>query len=369
MVAVKFAKENWRRRFFRRSARGSFVSLGTLIWLCLIFLACGFPAFAQTPQPSAGEQSPAHETPGTIYGTVVDQSGAAVAGAHVKLTHADSSVIQDTETGEDGQFTLANCAPGNFEITVMAPRFATQTFSGTLHPGEVYLTPGITLEVATVESTVRVTPSQYEVAEVQLKEEEQQRILGVIPNFYVTYIPNAAPLSPKQKFRLALKTLVDPVSITLVGATAGIEQATNEAGGYGQGAAGYGKRFGATYAGFVTSTMIGSAILPSLLKQDPRYFYKGTGSVRSRALYAIANSVICKGDNGRWQINYSNIMGTLAAGGIANLYYAPQDRNDAGVTFENAAISIAEGAASNLVQEFIIKKFTPNLPNHSQNKP
>jgi carboxypeptidase family protein len=369
MKAVGFAKENSRHRFFRRRTRGPLVSLGSLTWLSLIFLACGFPALAQTPQPLASEQSPAHETPGTIYGTVVDQSGAAVAGAHVKLTHADSSVIQDTQSGDDGQFTLANCAPGNFELTVMAPRFSTKTISGTLHPGEAYLAPAITLEVATVESTVEVTPSRYEVAEVQLKEEEQQRIFGFIPNFYVSYIPDAAPLSPKQKFRLALKTLVDPVSIGLVGATAGIEQATNESAGYGQGAAGYGKRFGATYAGFVTSTMIGSAILPSLLKQDPRYFYKGTGGVRSRALYAIANAVICKGDDGRWQMNYSNIMGTLAAGGISNLYYAPSDRNDAGATFENAAISIAEGAASNLVQEFIIKKFTPNLPNHSQNKP
>lgn len=369
MVAVKFAKENARRKFFRRSTRGSLVSLGSLIWLCLFFLACDFSAFAQTPQPLAGEQSSARETQGTIYGTVVDQTGAAVAGAHVKLTHANSAANQDTQTGDDGQFSLVNIAPGNFELTVMVPRFATKTISGTLHPGEAYLAPAITLEVATVESTVKVTPSQYEVAEVQLKEEEQQRVFGFIPNFYVTYIPDAAPLSPKQKFRLALKTMVDPVNIGLVGATAGIEQATNQFGGYGQGAAGYGKRFGATYADSVTSTLIGSAILPSLLKQDPRYFYKGTGSVRSRALYAIANAVICKGDNGRWQLNYSEIMGTLAAGGISNLYYPPHDRNDAGVTFENAAISIAEGAASNLVQEFIVRKLTPNLPNHSQNKP
>jgi hypothetical protein len=252
---------------------------------------------------------------------------------------------------------------------VMAPRFATKTISGTLHPGEAYLTPAITLEVATVESTVKVTPSQYEVAELQLKEEEQQRIFGFIPNFYVTYVPNAAPLSPKQKFRLALKTMVDPVNIGLVGAAAGIEQASNEFGGYGQGAEGYGKRFGATYADLVTSTFIGSAVLPSLLKQDPRYFYKGTGSVRSRVLYAIANAVICKGDNGRWQLNYSAIIGTLAAGGIANLYYPPHDRSDAGLTFENAGISLAEGVASTLVQEFIVKKLTPNLPNHSQNKP
>ena len=61
------------------------------------------------------------------------------------------------------------------------------------------------------------------------------------------------------------------------------------------------------YADLVSGTFIGGAILPSLFKQDPRYFYKGTGSRKSRFFYAIANSVICKGDNGRWQPNYSNI--------------------------------------------------------------
>jgi carboxypeptidase family protein len=369
MMGVKFGKENSRRKSLRRSTRGSCLSFGSAVRLGLILFAWSFPALAQMPQPVAGDQSPAHETPGTVYGTVVDQTGAAVAGAHVKLTRPNSAENQDTETSETGEFTFSNVSSGAFQVTVMAPRFATKTISGTLQPGEAYLAPAITLEVATVESTVKVTPSQYEVAEVQLKEEEQQRVLGFIPNFYVTYIPNAAPLSPKQKFRLAAKTMVDPVNIGLVAASAGIEQATNQFGGYGQGAEGYGKRFGATYADFVTSTFIGSAVLPSLLKQDPRYFYKGTGSVRSRALYAIANAVICKGDNGRWQLNYSDIIGTLAAGGISNLYYPPKDRSDAGVTFENAAISIAEGAAANLVQEFIVKKFTPNLPNHSQNKP
>ena len=101
------------------------------------------------------------------------------------------------------------------------------------------------------------------------------------------------------------------------------------------------KRYGAGYADIVTGTFIGSAILPSLLKQDPRYFYKGTGSTRSRILYAIANSVICKGDNGRWQANYSSILGSLAAGGISNLYYPAQDRNGAGLTFENALSALA----------------------------
>ena len=211
--------------------------------------------------------------------------------------------------------------------------------------------------------------SQTEVAEEEIKVEEKQRVLGVLPNFYVSYIPNAAPLTSKQKFKLALRTVVDPFTLVFVGGAAGVEQAQNHFAEYGQGAQGYGKRFGAGYAATVTDTFIGAAILPSLLKQDPRYFYKGSGSQRSRILYAIANAVICKGDNGRWQANYSNILGSMAAGGISNLYYPPQDRNGAGLTFENAALGIGASAVANLFQEFVIRKLTPKVPSNAPAKP
>jgi hypothetical protein len=225
------------------------------------------------------------------------------------------------------------------------------------------------LAVATAVTDVEVGLSQTEVAEEEIKIEEKQRVLGVIPNFYVSYDPNAVPLTSKQKFKLAWKTIVDPVTFVLVGGIAGVEQAQNDFSGYGQGAQGYGKRFGAGYADTITGTFIGSAILPSLLKQDPRYFYKGSGSKRSRILYAIANAVICKGDNGRWQPNYSNILGSLAAGGISNLYYPAQDHNGAGLTFENAALGIGASAAANLLQEFLIRKLTQKVPNDAPAKP
>jgi hypothetical protein len=151
----------------------------------------------------------------------------------------------------------------------------------------------------------------------------------------------------------------------VTGAVAGVEQATGTLSGYGQGAQGYAKRYGAAYADLVTGTFIGGAIFPSLLKQDPRYFYKGTGSVRSRVLYAISMSVICKGDNGRWQPNYSGILGSLASGGISNLYYPATDRSDAALTFENMVIGIGETAAVNLLQEFVMRKITPNVPNYN----
>jgi hypothetical protein len=267
-------------------------------------------------------------------------------------------------SGGDGGFSFADIAPGAFQLTVTATGFATRTFSGTLYPGEIERLPPMALEVAAAITEVQVGLTRAEVAEVaeqQLKIEEKQRVLGIIPNFYVSYVPHAAPLTAKQKFKLAMRTVVDPFTFLVVGGTAGVEQAQNHFFEYGQGAEGYAKRFGANYADTVTGTFIGGAILPSLLKQDPRYFYKGTGSTQSRFLYAIGMSVICKGDNGHWQPNYSGILGSLAAGGISNLYYPAIDRDSAALTFDNTAIGIGSSAISNLLQEFVIRKLTPKL--------
>jgi len=310
---------------------------------------------------------------------VVDQSGAVVSGARVKLTgenltredlaHKDQSPSQEVLTGPDGQFSFANIAPGPFQLTVTAAGFATQTSTGILHSGENYVVPGAAMAVATAVTDVEVGVSQVEVAEEQIKIEEKQRVLGVLPNFYVSYIADAVPLTSRQKFKLAARTVVDPFTFVFVGGAAGVQQAQNHFREYGQGTQGYAKRFGAGYADMVSGTFIGSAILPSLLKQDPRYFYKGTGSKASRFLYALANAVICKGDNGHWQPNYSNVLGSLAAGGISNLYYPEQDRDGAGLTFENAGIGIGGTAVANLFQEFVIRKLTPKAPKNALANP
>jgi hypothetical protein len=361
-------------------------SLG-VAWLGFSVLLGGFPAVAQAQQPlfaagveselpdtprakpSAGEQLPDQGLPGSISGTIIDQDGTGVAGAHVKLTREDQSPSQDVLSGEDGRFSFTGIAPGPFQLTVTASGFATLTSSGVLHSGESCMVPQITLPLATNFTEVRVELSPIELAQEQLKDQEKQRVLAFIPNFYVTYVPNAAPLTPKQKFELAWKTTLDPVSFGVTAVIAGIQQARNDFSGYGQGAQGYAKRYGASYTDFVTSTFIGGAILPSLLKQDPRYFYKGTGSSRSRILYAIANSVICKGDNGRWQANYSGILGSLAAGGISNLYYPDSDRNGVSLTFENTLIGIGASAGVNILQEFVIRKLSSNVPKQASAVP
>src|SRR6266446_2664239 len=357
-----------------------------MVRLSLGLLASGFPAAAKPQQAqvvpgvksglleaqgtgaSAGQQLPEQRLSGSISGIIVDPTGGAVVGARVRLSRDDQSPDQEVLSGDDGQFSFANVAPGPFGITITSTGFATQASAGILRPGENYTVPQIAMALATAVTEVRVIVSRAEIAEDQIKAEEKQRVLGVVPNFYVSYDHHAVPLNSKQKFELAWKTAVDPVSFGVNGAVAGIQQAQNDFSGYGQGGQGYAKRYGASYADFVTGTLIGSAILPSLLKQDPRYFYKGSGSKRSRVLYAIANAVICKGDNGRWQANYSSILGSLAAGGISNLYYPAHDRG-AGLTFENTLIGIGATAAANVLQEFLIRKLTPNVPNHDPAKP
>lgn len=346
-----------------------------LVVIALITLLWASSTLGQAPAQSPAsrpeqppivptEQAPAQPSsgvviPGTINGTVVDQSGALVAAARVTLTREDSSQRQEVLTGPDGQFSFPNIAPGSFQLAIASQGFALQTYSAVLHPGEVLTVPQIALPVAANVTEVNVGLPQVEVAAEQIKIEEKQRVLGAIPNFYVTYIPNAAPLDAKQKFQLAAKTVIDPFTFVVVAGTAGVEQAQNHFREYGQGALGYAQRFAAGYGDTLTGTFIGGAILPSLLKQDPRYFYKGTGSIPSRFLYAVANAFICKGDNGHWQPGYSNILGSLAAGAISNLYYPEADRQGLQLTFENAAIGIGASAATNLLQEFLIRKLTP----------
>ncbi len=320
---------------------------------------------ARTAAPLFLGQSSNQSLTGAVSGTIVDSSGAAVSGAHVNLSREGQPSGQTAVTDEAGQFTFVEVVPGPFVLSVSLQGFTAQTYSGTVHAGETVMAPPIGLTVASASSQIVVSLSREEEVTAEIKEEEKQRVLGVLPNFYVTYNPTAAPLSSKQKFGLAWKSTIDPMNFGVTAAIAGIEQATNDFSGYGQGAQGYAKRFGAAYADFVSSTFIGSAILPSLLKQDPRYFYKGTGTKRSRILYALANAVICKGDNGKWQPNYSGIVGGLAAAGISNAYYPASNRDDATLTFENAAIGIGATAASNLLQEFVIKKLTPHAPNYA----
>jgi hypothetical protein len=192
-----------------------------------------------------------------------------------------------------------------------------------------------------------------------LKKEEHQRILGVVPNFNtVDNADNVPKLSPGQKFHLAYKSTIDPFVFVADAFVAGLSQAQNSNPGFGQGAQGYFKRFGASYLDTADGTLWGNAILPVLFKEDPRYFRMGHGSFKRRFLYSASTTVWCRRDNGKWGPSYANVLGNFVSGGISNAYYPAADRGWE-QTFDGAITVTAEGAIG---AEFI--EFWPDISRH-----
>jgi hypothetical protein len=311
--------------------------------------------------PATGQQVDAPEPqPGIISGTVVDVNDGIVPGATVALDGPIPAEHRVATTNDNGFFELHDVkAEIPYHVTISADGFLNWTSPIIiLNPGQAVILTGSKLTIAGAAASVTVFSSLNEIAAEQVRIEEKQRVFGIIPNFYVVYEPNAAPLTTKLKFSLALKADTDPVTFLGVGFLAGIDQAANTP-DYGQGAKGFGQRMGALYTNGFTDIMIGGAILPSLLHQDPRYFYQGTGTTVSRSLHALSSPFICRGDNGQWQPNYSSIGGDLASGAISNAYY-PSTNRGPGLVFVNAAITTAGRMANGLIQEFLLRKLTPS---------
>jgi hypothetical protein len=322
--------------------------------LCLLVLSISVASTAAAQYVSA----PVPQT-GTIIGTVTDINDDTIPGATVALEAPSLADPPRVVTGDNGFFQLEHLSPGiPYHVTVKANGFADWSSPEiTLTPGQYLDLTGIRLHVA-VALTVNAIFSTEEIATEQVKEEEKQRVLGFIPNFYAVYDRNAVPLTTKLKFRLALKISTDPVTFLGAAFISGVDQAADTP-DYVQGAKGFGQRLGANYANGLTDILIGGAILPSILHQDPRYFYQGTGTKKSRARHALSTPFICKGDNGRWQPNYSSLGGYVASGAIANTYY-PDSNRGPGLVFSTTFIDIAADMANGLLQEFVFRKVTPS---------
>ena len=335
----------------------------------LVFLVClcGSVTCKAQQQPIALPDVPKAQT-GIIVGTVTDINDDTVAGATVVLEGPVQTDPRTVVTNGNGFFEFKDVEPGTtYHVTASAQGFANWTSPAViLKPGQYEILTGSKLHVAEALTTITVAApvaSPQEIAAEQVKVEEQQRIFGIIPNFYVVYNHDAAPLTAKLKFRLATKVLVDPVTIIGVATFAGINQAADNP-NYGQGAKGYAERFGAGYADGAIDIMVGGAILPSLLHQDPRYFYQGTGTNKSRALHALSSPFVCRGDNGRLQPNYSTIGGDLASAALANAYY-PESNRGPGLFLGNFFIATGQRALANVAQEFILRKLTPKAKNQN----
>jgi len=312
------------------------------------------------PSDSATLPSATDAGPAELNGTVTDDNSDLIPGATVILDGSSPSEHATQAANDSGFFQFGGLKPGGpYRITVTANGFEKWSSPPiTLAAGQFFGITDIKLKIDAGVSSVTVYSSTEQIAAQQVRLEEQQRVLGFIPNFYVVYdSKHAVPLTSKLKFQMAYKAATDPVSIIGAAALAGMNQA-GDTPNYQQGAVGYGERFGAVYADGVTDIMFGGAILPSLLHQDPRYFYQGTGTTKSRLMHAMSAPFICRGDNGKNEINFSSMGGDLISGALSNAYY-PESNRGASLVFTGFALSTGERMVSTVIQEFIIKKLTP----------
>ena len=326
------------------------------------------------PQPAQTTSQPEEKGTlqtgtGNISGTVLDTNGDVLQGAKVSLAGQAGSSMRTAESDSDGQFAFTALPPDVYRITVTAPgmnRFTSPRIP--LQADEVRFLPAMRLSVSGGSTSVTVNGNKEELAKEQVQIAVQQRVAGVIPNFYSAYDWNAPPMGAKQKFHLSIRSIIDPVSFLTVAAIAGAEQYQNDFPDYGGGIEGYGKRYGAALANHVSASLLGRAVYPSIFHEDPRYFYKGRGSFRSRALYAMSAAVMTRTDDGRWRFNYSNVLGNFSAAAISNLYYPASDRGASLVLFNGLADTGAD-AAANLIREFLLKGITTHVPKGVNGQP
>jgi len=303
----------------------------------------------------------------SLHGTVTDLNGADLLPGATVVLEGQGVRLTSVSDGS-GEFSFANLKPlVPYRVTISAPGFDDWTSPPiTLTPGEYGFIKDIQLKLSNAVTSVTVTASTEQIATEQVAIAEQQRVFGIIPNFYVVYdSQNAVPLTAKLKLKLALKVSVDPVTLLGAAFLGAVNQAADTP-DYQQGWKGYGQRAGAVYTDGFTDLMFGGAILPIVLHQDPRYFYQGTGTTRSRMFHAIKSPFICKGDNGKWQPNYSTIGGDLISAAISNAYY-PKSNRGASLVFDNLLINSAAREASTMIQEFLLRKLTPSAKEKDTN--
>lgn len=322
------------------------------------------PANAQNPDAPGFTQSQASAAPAgqsgacAISGTVFDSSNAVIQGARVTVAGQSGSEKREMQSGPNGEFGFSGLAPGTYQVSVTGGGMKTWTSAWLdLHAGESRIVSQIVLPVAAAATSVTVTADKEALSVEQMQIAIDQRVWGVFPNFYSSYDWNAPPMMPKQKFKLALRSMVDPMTFASVAGIAGAQQIYNVFPEYGEGIEGYAKRYGAAYANDFSARLFTSAVYASMFHQDPRYFYKGTGSVSSRTLYALSGAVITRDDSGHRRPNYSRLLGVFTASALSNLYY-PADKRGLSLTLTNGLVELAGHAGTNVVREFLLKGIT-----------
>jgi hypothetical protein len=284
--------------------------------------------------------------------------GNVIQGAHVRLSQATASgFLHEAQSGAMGQFDFSGLSPGTYTVTVSSHAMTTFV-SGpiSVEAHQAAIVPKIVLSVAsTITSVTVMAPEQAAIEQVKIA--EQQRVLKVFPNFYSSFDWNAPPMLAKQKYHLAARTVVDPVSFLTTAAVAGAEQYQNVFPSFGSGFEGYAKRYGAAYADHASSELFTRAVFPSIFHTDPRYFIMGSGSTRSRAMHAVTSTIVTRGDNGSRRINFPEILGGFSAAALSNAYF-PADERGFNLVLVNGFAGLGGNMLDNLIREFVLNRFT-----------
>src|SRR5580658_7015741 len=341
-------------------------SLAGARWRTITLGGCIIAISLTTVLRGVAEDTASVSNVGIVGGTVEDVSGAIVPKAELTLKCPLPCMAQTTLASDTGGFEFRNLTLGvPYQVTATVNGFKEWTSSTILLTADRSTVLLTDVQVQLEDTTsVTVYATQEQIASEQVRLEEHQRILGIVPNFYVVYdAKDAVPLSTKLKFKLAARVSVDPVTIAGVAMLSGMQQA-GDTPNFVQGAKGYGQRFGTNAADAASDILIGGAVLPSLLHQDPRYFYHGTGTTSSRLRHALFSPFVCRGDNGEPQVNFSSLGGDLASSALSNTYY-PNSNRGPGLVFGNFAIGTAERMLSGVLQEFVLRKLTPAAKSRS----
>ncbi len=329
------------------------------------------------PQPTSEVQavrsasviSPGHEGLARIKGVVSDIQGGLVPGAHIVIACTEpATTTQETTADSAGFFSVGGLSAGTYSVTISSPGLKTYVVHDLhLRPGQIYSLPEISLPIARTTADVTVTLTTEELAETELHNELKQRVLGVLPNFYTSYQWNAAPLTAKQKLKLTLRATTDPVFLGTTAITAGIQYARNDYPEYGDGPAGYWRRYGAAYGDAVIGRFMSSVVFASVFHQDPRYFVMTNGSWERRSWHAISSTVIQRGDNRHWQPAYAHIFGSASAALIASTYHPGS--NPGKLVLDDTILDLGNKAANNLIREFVLRHLAKNVPSYAKGKP
>lgn len=316
--------------------------------LCLALFSAPRYVLSQTLMASTS-------VPAEINGIVLDHQGYSVSGAAVSIVGEKADYKSSSTADANGNFSFDRLDANNtYRLTITAPGFSEWDSDDiALEPGQHLDLNDIEMKISAVQTNVTAVFAERLAAQ-QVKAEETQRYLGVVPNFYVVYDRNnLVPMPASLKFHLAIKAETDVVTFFGAATLAAIHQASNTP-AYPQGFKGYAQRYGAAYAGGTSDILIGGAILPSLLHQDPRYFYSGQGTTKQRVVHALSAIFLTHGDNGTIQFNYSGLGGDIASAALANTYYPSANRGTK-LFLANWAVLSAGRAANTLAQEFLAK--------------